>query len=220
MTTTILRGFKVPFPVLDAFLKAHDIHESEGLCAGFAPFYDQYPDTVTTLLRNKVGGGDKKTQVFVPYRKSYDFASCGYIAYDWIMVFAQRNIKPGELADTPPVGFEELRREILSYCKGNEPLIDDPRYQNGLYVVITDERPFFPRELVERNMVCSIKSYTTYGSLIMIPSRYRLRLATSAKRRSTVAGYSDRLIAEPFTGPKRALESFQKTCDRRSMYEI
>lgn len=204
MTTIILRGFKVPFPILDAFLIAHNIHESEVLCTGFPPFYDNDSDTVSILLRNKVGSGDEKTRIFVPYRRSYDHASCGYVAYDWIRVFAQRCIKPSELSDTPPAGFEDLRSEILSYCEGSEALVDDQRYQNGLYVVITDNQNFIPSEIRQRNMVCLIKSYMEYIPLIMSQFRYRLQHVTSARRRSTVAGYSDRCIAKTFTAPKKA----------------
>ena len=64
--TTVLRGFKVPLPVLNAFLLANNINESEMLCAGIPPFYDEV-DEVTTLLRNKVGSGDTKTRVFLSW---------------------------------------------------------------------------------------------------------------------------------------------------------
>lgn len=83
--TTILRGFKAPLPILDAFLLANNINESEMLCSGIPPFYLRV-DEVTTLLRNKVGSGDTKTRVFVPSRVSFDFASSAYIAYDWTVL--------------------------------------------------------------------------------------------------------------------------------------
>lgn len=154
-TTIILRGFKVPFKVLDGFLLAHNIWETEGLCSGIAPFYNKDPDKTSTLLRNKVGNGDTKTRVFVPYKMSLDHASHGYVAYDWIMVFAQRRIKPSELSEIPPEGFEDLRREILSYSpETNDSLVDNPEYQNGLWVVITDERVYVPPELRQRMLVC------------------------------------------------------------------
>ncbi|KAJ0124312.1 hypothetical protein J7T55_005650 [Diaporthe amygdali] len=144
--TTILRGFKVPLPVLNAFLLANNINESKVLCLGIPPFYDRV-DEVTTLLRNKVGNGDTKTRVFVPSRMGFDFASSAYIAYDWTVVFAQRRLEPRDLADSPPPGFEELRREVLSYTDRAESLAEDARYKNAVYVVITDERTYIPPEL-------------------------------------------------------------------------
>lgn len=150
--TAVLRGFKVPLPVLNAFLLANNIDESERLCEGVPPFYNKV-DQVTTLLRTKVGGGDAKTRVFVPARMSFDSASSAYIAYDWIVVFAQRRLDDGVLADTPPAGFEELRKEVLSHAEGVESPADDERYKNALYVVITDERTYIPPELQEREPV-------------------------------------------------------------------
>lgn len=151
-TTAVLRGFKVPLPVLNTFLLANNIDESERLCSGIPSFYDEV-DEVTTLLRNKVGSGDTKTRVFVPSRMSFHRASEAYIAYDWIVVFAQRRLGPGDLADTPPPGFEELRREVLSHADGVESLADDARYQNAVHVVITDEQVYIPPELLERGPV-------------------------------------------------------------------
>lgn len=99
---TVLRGFKVPLAVLDAFLLANDVYESECLCSGIPPFYDEDDDQVTTLLRKKVGSGDTKTRVFVPAREGYSQATSGYIAYDWKIVFAQRRFDDGDLAEHPP----------------------------------------------------------------------------------------------------------------------
>lgn len=144
--TTVLRGFKVPLRVLDAFLLANSIDESEMLCAGIPPFYDKV-DEVTTLLRNKVGGGDTKTRVFVPYRMSFDRASTAYIAYDWTFVFAQRRVDSQALAETSPPGFEELREEVLSHLDADADPDADDAYQNALWVVITDERANIPDAL-------------------------------------------------------------------------
>lgn len=60
------------------------------------------------------------------------------------MVSAQRNIKSDELSDAPPLAFENLRMEILGYSTDGESLVTDPRYQNGLFVVITDSRTSKP----------------------------------------------------------------------------
>lgn len=77
--TTVLRGFKVLLPVLDAFLLANSIWETETLCAGIPPSYKEDPDSVSTLLRSKVGAGDTKTRVFIPYRMGLDAAECAYV---------------------------------------------------------------------------------------------------------------------------------------------
>ncbi|KAG8156920.1 hypothetical protein KVR01_013142 [Diaporthe batatas] len=148
--TTVLRGFKVPLPILDAFLLANNIYESESLCRGIPPFYEYNSvDEVTTLLRNKVGNGDNKTRIFIPSRTGFDFASSAYIAFDWIVVFAQHKLT--EFDTSPPPGFEELRREILSYAEGD--VSQDAKYQNSVYVVITDGRFLNPPEIHNRKML-------------------------------------------------------------------
>ncbi|POS70301.1 hypothetical protein DHEL01_v211305 [Diaporthe helianthi] len=145
-TTTFLRGFKVPLPILNAFLLAHNINESELLCTGIPPRYNKPNDKVTTLLRNKLGNRDNKTRVFVPLRTSFSLANSAYIAYDWKIAFAQRRLGPEDFADTPSPEFEDLRKEILSYADTAKPLADDARYQNAVYIVITEEQTYFPPE--------------------------------------------------------------------------
>lgn len=81
---TILRGFKVPIPVLDAFLVANGLDETFGL----APFETR--DPVSDFLRAKTG--HPKTRLIIPYRRSYSHSDFGYIACAWIMTFAQRGI--------------------------------------------------------------------------------------------------------------------------------
>ncbi|KAH8777468.1 hypothetical protein F5883DRAFT_543526 [Diaporthe sp. PMI_573] len=119
------------------------------ICFGIPPLYNK-DDQVTTLLRNKLGNGDDKTRIFVPSRIGFEFATSVYIAYDWTVVFAQRRLGSEHFADTPSPGFEDLRREILSYADGAESLADDTRYQNAVYVVITDEQTYIPPELRQR----------------------------------------------------------------------
>lgn len=201
--TTILRGFKVPLRVLDAFLVANGIdYETERLCAGFAPLSyndddQQSPNAVAQLLRTKAGDADK-TQLFMPYKMGFDLASHAYIAYDWIMVFAQRRIKPDELPETPPPGFEKLRRDILSHAGPEHPLADEDAYQNALYIVSTDERTYVPQELRRRQLVFSIppslsKSSPYYRWLTI--SLSRTSSVTSVRQPLRMAaGQIDRLI--------------------------
>lgn len=150
--TTFLRGFKVPLPTLDAFLLANNINESEMICRGIPPLYSK-DDQVTTLLRNKLGNKDAKTRIFIPSRTGFEDATSAYIAYDWIVVLVQRRLGRENFADNPPPGFEDLRREILSYANRAESLIDDAQYQNAVYVVITDEQTYVPHELKPRLLV-------------------------------------------------------------------
>lgn len=148
--TTFLRGFKVPLPVLNAFLLANNVNESKMICFGIPPLYNK-DDQVTTLLRSKLG--DAKTRVFVPSRASFDYATSAYIAYDWTVVFTQRRLRPEDFTNTPPPGFEDLRKEVLSYADESESLAEDARYQNAAYIVITDEQTYIPPELRQQLLV-------------------------------------------------------------------
>jgi hypothetical protein len=73
--TTFIRGFKVSFPVLNAFLLAYNINKSELLCVGIPPRYNKPNNEVTTLLQNKLGNRDNKTRVFVPLQTSYSLTN-------------------------------------------------------------------------------------------------------------------------------------------------
>lgn len=150
---TMLRGLKVPLHILDAFLAANGIPEEHGrLCAGSPPRYKNDSDKVTTLLRQKTGE-HTKTRIFMPYKQSMDLSSNAYIAYDWFSVYVQRKVKSDEPSQTPPAGFEALRKDILSY--GNGELIDED-FQTDLYIVVTDEQSYVAPELAERHKVCNL----------------------------------------------------------------
>lgn len=59
---------------------------------------------------------------------------------------------------SPSAGFEELRKEVLSYAnagEGADSLAADARYPNALYVVITDERTYIPPEMLQRDEAVS-----------------------------------------------------------------
>lgn len=69
--STMLRGFKVPLKVLDAFLTDNGIpEEHEALCMGALPFFRDDSDKVTALLRYIAG--DTKTRLFVPFWESFN----------------------------------------------------------------------------------------------------------------------------------------------------
>ncbi|KAK3933484.1 hypothetical protein QBC46DRAFT_434350 [Diplogelasinospora grovesii] len=137
--TTILRGFKVPVSVLDLFLRANGVMETWGS----PPFYDRDLDEPSTLLRAKMGTGDTKTRLFIPYRMGQQRSTFAYIAYDWVMVFAQRKINLAEeLADRAPPGFEELRKEIMGFASEGLQASGQEEDLTGFFVITTDEQDY------------------------------------------------------------------------------
>jgi hypothetical protein len=137
--TTILRGFKVPVPVLDLFLRANGVMETWGS----PPFYDRDLDEPSKLLRAKMGTGNTKTRLFIPYRMGQQRSTFAYIAYDWVMVFAQRKINLAkELPDRAPPGFEELRKEIMGFASEGLQASGQEEDLTGLFVIITDEQDY------------------------------------------------------------------------------
>ncbi|KAI0008623.1 hypothetical protein F4779DRAFT_586082 [Xylariaceae sp. FL0662B] len=141
---TVLRGFKVPISVLDAFLSANGVGET----SGYPPFDSS--DPASDLLRAKTG--HPKTRLFIPHKKAYNNAAFAYVAYDWVMVFAQREIRLGEeLSDEAPESFSRLRQDIMSFAAGaGQEVPADDGMAGGLFVVITEERSFIPPELRQR----------------------------------------------------------------------
>ena len=142
---TILRGFQVPIPVLDAFLVANGLDETYG-----TPPLD-YKDPASDLLREKTG--HSKARLIIPARMHYSPADFGYIAYDWVMTFAQRQLHlDKELLDEAPAGFAELRNEIMGFAE-EAGVSMEPGDQTGLFAIITDERGYAPEEIIDRDTV-------------------------------------------------------------------
>lgn len=147
---TMLRRFKVPLKVLDAFLTDNGIpEEHEALCMGALPSFRDDSEKITALLRYIAR--DTKTRLFVPFRVRFNYASNAYIAYDWILVFAQGNVKRDKLLESPPAIFENLRQEILSY--GTTECYDGG-CQIGLWIVVTDRKNHVPSKLSQRQKAC------------------------------------------------------------------
>jgi len=121
--TTILRGFKIPVAVLDRFLEANGVKPT----FGYAPIYDLLPlpgadrpalDPQSAFLRRRVGGGDNQTRIFIPNRQGVAQSTHAYVAYVYVMVLSQREIKlAADLPDRPPPGFGELRTEVLGFAR-------------------------------------------------------------------------------------------------------
>lgn len=112
---TVLRGFKVSIPTLDAFLHANGLDETYGI----SPFYHEQPDDpVSQLFHSKLGVDDpeKKTRLIIPHRRNMDYSTVAYVAYTWIMVFAHRELPPDDDWNDVPAGFEDLRRDILEFA--------------------------------------------------------------------------------------------------------
>lgn len=155
--TTILRGFKIPIPVLDRFLEANGIDAT----FGFPPIYNRLPlpgsdrptlEPQSAFLRTKLAG-DTNTRIFIPNRQGLTRSTHAYVAYAYIMVLGQRQIDlVAELPDRPPPGFVELRSEMLRFAKdedgallkvaGMQPSGDGVEPASQLFVVVTDEREY------------------------------------------------------------------------------
>jgi len=160
-STTILRGFKVSAAVLDAFLAANGVDKTYGT----PPFYQDHPDKdrISMLLHSKVSqtyaDADRNSfRVMIPSREGHSDSTVAYVTYAWVTIYAHRELDMDE--DLPirvPPGFEDLRREVLSFC-GSVPdqdkLPDEGRM--GLYAVYTYEIRglYTPQEFYERAKVC------------------------------------------------------------------
>jgi len=140
-STTILRGFKVSVAVLDAFLAANGVDETNGT----PPFYKHHPDEdpISVLLYTKItkagGTADKnKFRVMIPSREGYNPSNVAYVTYSWATVYAHCELRlVQDLPVEVPTGFKELRMEILSFGDGiadSDKVADEGRM--GLFAVI------------------------------------------------------------------------------------
>ncbi|KAJ0106930.1 hypothetical protein J7T55_011025 [Diaporthe amygdali] len=148
-TIAIIRGLKVRVPVLDRFLNANGVDETYGL----APFYDIDPDQQSRLLRSKVGGGDTRTRIFVPSKLGRNETNFAYVAWAWEMVYAQKEILLDQhLPTNPPTGWAAMRDEILSFSHDTDSNWNAAGHgKTGLFVVVSDERPYFPLSFLQQN---------------------------------------------------------------------
>ena len=145
---TLLRGFPVPIPVLDAFLVANGLDETYGT----PPLDDE--DPASDLLRQKTGG-HSKTRLFIPNRLHYSHADFGFIAYDWVMTFSHRRVHlDKELLDEPPAGFAALRDEIFGFAQeAGVSLEPGDADVTGFFAIVTDERWYLAQEIIDRETV-------------------------------------------------------------------
>lgn len=154
--TTILRGFKVPVPLLDRFFAAN------GALPTFnqAPSYDRGIESTlhgpvdgqTALIRSRLGPDGQNTRIFMANRDHWDAATHAYIAYAFVNVFAQRGVDmEGELPGTLPGGVAALREEILGFVEaGEEGLVEVGGMEAGegedpagrVFVVVSDRKVY------------------------------------------------------------------------------
>ncbi|KAK7421883.1 hypothetical protein QQZ08_009761 [Neonectria magnoliae] len=144
-STTILRGFKISLAAFDKFLVANNLDETYGV----PPFHKDHPDNnpISALLYKKItdAGGtvDKSNfRVILPLVEGGDRSTVAYVTYGWVPILVHRRLRLDEDEDLPkaiPVGFEELREEILLYSSDDIPM--DNKIQDegqiGLYAVYT-----------------------------------------------------------------------------------
>lgn len=171
-STTILRGFKVSVAVLDAFLAANSVYETYGT----PPFYQDHPDKdpISVLLYTKitaVGGtaNKEKFRVIIPSREGHNKSNVAYVTYAWVTVYAHRELQlDDDLPMEVPTGFEELRKEILSFSDGiadSDKIADEGRM--GLFVVYTHDIRglYIPKEFLERAKVSpTLFSFSSFPS--------------------------------------------------------
>lgn len=84
----MIRGLKVRVPVLDRFLIANDVYETEGI----VPFYHRDPDIHSQLLRPKVRGNDTRTRIFIPQKYDHNGSNFAYVAYAWDFIHVQKKL--------------------------------------------------------------------------------------------------------------------------------
>lgn len=151
MTTTILRGFKVPVVVLDAFLIANGVDETSGY-----PPLERGASNICTLLHTKMGSSNYHACVVIPQHEAFNNSDMAYVAYSWVKVFAQRELRlHEELPEEVPTAFNTLRQEILGFSSeiNDGTPGDDSTSRIGLFVVVTGNRSWLPAELRERDRV-------------------------------------------------------------------
>ncbi|KAK4095891.1 hypothetical protein N658DRAFT_459610 [Parathielavia hyrcaniae] len=128
---TLLRGFKVPIAVLDRFLAAHDVQETEHIPPYLFPPHlfrgrdgtsasTPQLDPQSAFFRARLAASNpdpaslEAVRLFIPHRRGQDRSAYGYVAYAFVMVFGQRYVDLAiELPEQAPPGFAALRREVL-----------------------------------------------------------------------------------------------------------
>lgn len=218
----VLRGFRVAVPTFDAFLDANGVDETYGQPPSH--FYEQYPkDPISQLFHAKLGGENDKnnnqTRLFMPQREAKGPATYAYIAYTWVIVYAQRELRLDEGEDLPkevPPGFDELRKEILSFASPDTTKTgaDQGEHHIGLFVVFSMEAAYTPEVLRARYDVNSLirislqkprsskVAANLHASVNRCPNAVISVTRHGIRRRTH--GFSDRSTGNRFMVPRRA----------------
>ncbi|KAK2600886.1 hypothetical protein N8I77_010389 [Diaporthe amygdali] len=140
---TVLRGFQVLVSTFDAILVANGLGETDSV----PPYYPDYADKdlISKLLFSKIRESSYKEiyHVIIPHRTSRN-SDTAYITYSWFMVYAQRELRDGDLPSEVPQAFEDLRKEIFSFSKPPNGQLDG---RIRLYIVFTEENHHMPEEI-------------------------------------------------------------------------
>jgi hypothetical protein len=84
----VLRGFKVPVPVLDAFLRANSVYETY-----WDPPIEDDDKNIAALLRYEMideGSNSSCVRLVIPQHEGFNSSSVAYIVYSLAQVLAQR----------------------------------------------------------------------------------------------------------------------------------
>jgi hypothetical protein len=72
----------------------------------------------------------------------YSKSAFAYIAYTWVLVYAQRRILPEDMAPFPPAGFAELHDEIMAFSQE----INKGGDVTEMYVINTEDQAYWFQE--------------------------------------------------------------------------
>ncbi|KAH6614651.1 hypothetical protein B0J18DRAFT_494229 [Chaetomium sp. MPI-SDFR-AT-0129] len=155
--TTVLRGFKIPIPVLDRFLESNGVEPTYGM----PPLYSRalhrsdpnFPPLTSFSPEAAANFHNQNAHVFIAQYPGLPRAQHAYIAYAYVMVFAQRQLDlTRDLPEQAPPGWRELGEEMMGFVTAeDEGLMKSPGVQAaaegqdsgaGLFVVLTEERDF------------------------------------------------------------------------------
>lgn len=153
----IIRGLKVHIRVLDKFFNNNGCHKTYGC----PPSYDKEdPDEFSALLRSKLSSQDTTVRLLIPWRTAHGRSSFGYIAWAYEMVYAQREVLLDDtLPVSPPEGWDTLRDEILSFSTSKDAILEASGHgKTGLFVVVCDDRSYYPPSIEQRIPVYSFLS--------------------------------------------------------------
>lgn len=92
-----------------------------------------------------------------PQKMDHNGSNFAYVAWAWDMVCAQKEVPlDHQLPTDPPTEWEAVKNEILSFRHDTDSTWEAAGHGNtGLFIVISDERRYFPLSLQQRTCVPS-----------------------------------------------------------------